>query len=86
MSNGKSGSDSGHENAMKSLRAFAQDHVWVDKNRARLIEQYDGQWIAVRDRKVIANDPSVNALISKLDDPQHTCIEFITSEPLEMIL
>jgi hypothetical protein len=75
------------ENAiLDELRAFAEDHLWIEENRRRLLEQYDGQWIAVRNRNVIANAPALDVLISKLDDPPRTCVEFITSERLEMIL
>ena len=68
------------------LLAFEADHVWISKNLKTLLEQYAEQWVAVKDGKVIASDPELAGLLSKLPNPAHTCVEFITSEPLEMVL
>ena len=68
------------------LLAFEADHVWISENLKTLLEQYAEQWIAVKDGKVIASDSDLTGLLSKLSDPAHTCIEFITCEPLEMVL
>lgn len=70
----------------KKLRAFEADHVWVSERREWLLRQYPDQWIAVKEGRVIASDPDLLALRSRLSDPAHTCIEFITREPLEMVL
>ena len=68
------------------LLAFEADHLWVNENLKTLLEQYADQWIAVKHGQVVANDPDLTGLVSKLPDPAHTCVEFITQEPLEMIL
>lgn len=68
------------------LIAFEADHMWVDENMTALLEQYNDQWIAVKNGQVIASDPNLAGLLSKLPDPGHTCVEFITREPLEMVL
>lgn len=68
------------------LLAFEADYVWINENLETLLEQYAEQWIAVENGQVIASDPDLTGLISKLPDPAHTCVEFITREPLEMIL
>lgn len=68
------------------LLAFEADHLWVNENLETLLDRYADQWIAVRHGHVIANDPDLTGLPSKLPDPAHTCVEFITREPLEMIL
>jgi len=68
------------------LLAFESDHVWVSENLEMLLEDYADQWIAVKSGKVIGSDPDLAGLLSKLPDPAHTCVEFITSEPLEMVL
>ncbi|KPL03553.1 MAG: hypothetical protein AMJ73_06450 [candidate division Zixibacteria bacterium SM1_73] len=68
------------------LLAFEADHVWVNQNLEALLEVYPDQWIAVKEAKVIASDPDLAGLLSKLPDPAHTCVEFITREPLEMVL
>jgi hypothetical protein len=68
------------------LLAFESDHAWVSENLKTLIRQYTDQWIGVKNGKVIASDPDLETLLSKLPDPANTCIEFITLEPLEMVL
>lgn len=68
------------------LRAFEADHAWVAENMESLLRQYADQWVAVRDGQVIAACHELKALLTKLPDPAHTCIEFVTSEPLEMVL
>ncbi len=68
------------------LLAFEADHAWVNENLGTLLKHYTDQWIGVKNSKVIASDPDLTALLSKLPDPAHTCVGFITSEPLEMIL
>ncbi|MDQ7780625.1 MAG: DUF5678 domain-containing protein [Planctomycetota bacterium] len=68
------------------LRAFEADHAWVTENLGSLLQQYANQWVAVRDGQVIAACTELEALLTKLPDPAHTCIEFVTSEPLEMVL
>lgn len=68
------------------LIAFEADHMWVNENMEALLEQYNDQWIAVKNGQVIASDPNLAGLLSKLPDPAHTCVEFITREPLEMVM
>lgn len=68
------------------LLEFEGDHVWINQSLESLLMQYPDQWIAVKQGQVIANEPNLATLVSKLADPAHTCVEFITSEPLEMVL
>ena len=68
------------------LLAFEADYLWIDENLETLLKQYADQWVAVKNGQVIASDPDLTELISKLSDPAHTCVEFITDEPLKMIL
>ena len=70
----------------KELRAFAEDHIWVSEHLESLLEEYAEQWIAVRNRQVIASDVDLMHLREKIPEPAHTCIEFVTHEPLEMLL
>ncbi len=54
------------------LLAFEADHLWVNENLKTLLEQYADQWIAVKHGQVIAKDPDLTGLLSKLPDPAHT--------------
>jgi uncharacterized protein DUF5678 len=68
------------------LLRFQADHVWIDQNREKLLEQYPDQWIAVQDGQVIASDPDFDGLVAKLPDPSGTAVEFLTREPIEIVL
>lgn len=74
------------EKLTEELLAFEADHVWIHDNLETLLEHYYDQWIAVKNGQVIASDPDLTGLISKLSDPPHTCVEFITRERIEMVL
>jgi hypothetical protein len=69
-----------------TLASFEADHVWAAENRETLVQQYPDQWVAVKDHRVIAFDPDLGALLAKLADPSQTCVEFVTREPMEMVL
>lgn len=70
----------------KDLLLFQADHVWIKENLGTLLDRYADKWIAVKDGKVTASDPDFSALLRKLPDPPHTCIEFITHERMETVL
>ena len=74
------------EQLTNELLAFEADHVWINKNLDSLLEKYADQWIAVKTGRVLASDPDLGGLLTQLPDPAHTCVEFITREPLEMVL
>ena len=68
------------------MGAFEADQLWINKNLTALLEKYSEQWIAVKEGKVIASAPILDELIAKLQDPAETSVEFITREPLNMVL
>jgi len=74
------------EQLANELLAFEADHVWINKNLETLLEEYADQWIAVKNGQVLASDPDLGRLLAQLPDPARTCVEFITREPLEMVL
>lgn len=74
------------EQLSDELLTFEIDHVWINENMRSLLAKYSDQWIAVKAGQVIGSNPDLAKLLQKLPDPAHTCVEFITSEPLEMVL
>ena len=74
------------EQLTDELLAFEADHVWISENLEALLEQYADQWIGVKDCQVVTSDPELEGLLSKLSEQAHTCVEFITREPIEMVL
>jgi hypothetical protein len=68
------------------LLKFEADHDWVAQSFESLVKEYAEQWVAVSCGRVIASAPDLPGLLSQLPDPAHTCVEFITREPLEVAL
>lgn len=75
-----------NEKLSKALAEFERDHLWISENLGTLLERYADQWVAVMNGRVIASDPDLTGLLSKLADPANTCVEFVTRELLEMVL
>ena len=71
---------------LQQLQAFEEDHVWINEHLEILLSRYADQWIAVKNAQVIASAIELTELLVQLADPAHTCVEFITREPLEMVL
>ncbi len=74
------------EQLTDELLEFEADHVWINENLEALLERYTDQWIGVKDCQVLTSDPELEGLLSKLSDPARTCVDFITREPIEMVL
>jgi len=70
----------------QELQSFASDHLWIYENRETLLRQYADQWIGVKSRQVIASDPDLTKLLSRLPEPAYICVEYITDEQVEMVL
>lgn len=70
----------------KELNAYEKDHVWIRDNFQILLDKYADKWVAVKNGRILDSDSNLFLLRSRLPDPAHTCIEFITHEPLEMVL
>ncbi len=70
----------------EKLDAFKADHLWVDENRERLLELYPEQWIAVKNKEIIAVSDDFESLVMNLPDAAHTCIKFLSREPIGTVL
>lgn len=68
------------------MRLFEEDYIWIEDNRAQFIRRYPNQWIAVKDHRIIANNPNLEDLLRQLPDPSHTAVDFITPEHREVVL
>jgi hypothetical protein len=48
--------------------------------------EYREKWVAVHNQKIIDSDNELESLCQRLKNPGNTYIEYITNQPLEMIL
>lgn len=60
--------------------AFHLDQQWIADHYDELARQHAEEWIAVKGRQVIAHDSDLSRLLSRLDDLEHTCVEFIARQ------
>jgi len=72
------------------LKDFGRDIEWLIKNYDKILEEYEGKWVAVYKEKIIEYDEDLDILIKKLRmkglKPEIMVIEYITSEEIEAIL
>jgi hypothetical protein len=72
------------------LKTAEEDKDWVNKNYERLREKFEKQFIAVKNKEVIANDKDLEKLLEKIrstgNDPAFVQIEFILEKGIVLIL
>jgi hypothetical protein len=74
------------------LAIFTEDEKnkeWYQKNYKKLIQKYDGQYIAIYKQKIIDYDKNLDNLLKRIEKKypkEHVLIEFVTSQRLELIL
>jgi hypothetical protein len=68
------------DNMVDDTVAFEADREWIDAHIDILVQQYADYWIAVRNRRVIASEADLGALLGKVPDLAHTCVEFVSRQ------
>ncbi len=70
-------------NELDLLRAGRSDLSWLSENYAQILKSYDNQFVAVKDKEVIAASKNMDALLRELKrkkiDPATTLVQFVTS-------
>jgi len=68
------------------LDAAVRDSEWFEQNRPAIETQYAEQYVAVKDRKIIAADKDVDVLIERLTgqgiDPALVLVTFVATKDL----
>ena len=73
-------------NNIYSLANFQKDHFWVYEHSDDLLGEYKDRWVAVQNQKIIDSDKELEFLCQRLQNSGNNYIEYITNQPLEMIL
>ena len=75
---------------LKELRVFSEDTDWISEKQTMLRKKFADKYIAVVGRQVIDSDSELETLLRKLQkegrNPSEIPIEFISKEPLRLIL
>jgi thymidylate kinase len=67
----------------------AENRHWVGEHYDQLLARYPEQWIAVQNTRVIASDPSVDALLERVPESLEICIELMikdSEEPYDEVI
>lgn len=74
------------ENAEGLFKASRSDLKWLGDNYDVLKKQYDGKWVVIQDRKVVASGGSYASIMSALKkcDPRKAIVEYLQSEQVAM--
>ena len=71
------------------LKSFENDSRWLRKNKNELRKEYKNQFVAVKDKDVIAAGADLKKLMQKLRkegiDTASIVIEFIPEKPVRVI-
>lgn len=75
---------------LKELRVFSEGTDWISEKQTMLRKKFADKYIAVVGRQVIDSDSELETLLRKLQkegrNPSEIPIEFISKEPLRLIL
>ncbi|RLI24140.1 hypothetical protein DRO58_07775 [Candidatus Bathyarchaeota archaeon] len=75
---------------IRLIRVFEENEEWFSEHLDELREKYEGLFVAVKDRKVIAVSRSLDELISKLEnmgeDPDRIYIAPVPAKDAAFIL
>jgi len=75
---------------MNILRSFAENRKWLYQNYTSLAKKYNNKFVAVKDKKVIAVEDTLEALFNTLKkkgiDAADVLIEFLTLEDILFLL
>ncbi len=70
-------------NEMLLLNKLDEDINWFKEHQTELEEEYDNQFIAIENEKVIESDVNLDKLLVKLKekgkDPANTLIKFVST-------
>jgi len=75
---------------LKEIRGFSEDTDWISEKQTMLRKKFADKYIAVVGRQVIDSDSELETLLRKLQkegrNPSEIPIEFISKEPLRLVL
>lgn len=74
----------------RELNEFEEDSRWFYENIGLLREKYNGKFVAIKNKNILAADKDINAVISviaqKGENPAYIIIEFVYPEGVVILL
>ena len=72
------------------IKEFEDNQDWLKKHSNRLLKKYKNSFVAIWNKRVIANGPRLEKVSKTVHKEYKDCkgvvIEYISDEPMEMIL
>jgi len=71
------------------FREHELNREWFEENREKLVEKYDGKFIAIYERDVVDFDEDVGRLMKRVEkkySPDRVSVEYVSKEKLQLIL
>ena len=71
------------------FREHELNREWFERNREKLIEKYDGKFVAIYEQAVIGFDEDVGNLMEKVEKKypaDKVSVEYVSKEKLQLIL
>jgi len=71
------------------FREHELNREWFEENREKLVEEYDGKFIAIYKRDVVDFDEDVGRLVKRVEEkysPDRVSVEYVSKEKLQLIL
>jgi len=71
------------------FREHELNREWFERNREKLIEKYDGKFIAIHRQAVVGFDEDVGNLMEKVEKKHpadKVSVEYVSKEKLQLIL
>ena len=63
------------------IKEFAENKIWLLENFGKVANHYRGQYVAIKDKEIIASDKNIPDLKDKVEE--YTIIEYIPTEQEE---
>jgi len=66
-----------------------QNWQWFKKNYSRLVSRFDGEYVAVFERKIVGHDEDLGRLVRRVREKftfNHVLVEFVSKEKVVLVL
>ena len=75
---------------IRKLRKFDEDLEWFQRNYEKLKKEYKGEYVAVKNRKIIDHDKDARMLLGRLKQKYNNIsslvVEYISEHKVEYVL
>lgn len=75
---------------LETIKRIEEDNKWLQSNYEKIQEEFENEYVAIKDKNIVDRDKNFNALLRKLKkkdiDPAFILVEFIPKKGLKVII